>query len=141
MRKFPRSAALRISRVAIVMLMSGLLGGCGLSEFTDAFSSNLTGISLGGPSLVQVGDTVRLTAMGSVSGLIGIFGYDRILDGRFTVSDPTIATIVPFTPPPTDTTSFESVLVEGRQVGTVQVTVTARGFSGTHSVNVVAQAP
>ena len=114
-----------------------LMAGCNLDLAGAAGGpTELDKISLTGPSTVQVGDTIRLTASGSVTGLIGILVLDPIRDGSFSVSDSTIASIVPFNPPPGDTTSFASVRVKGLKVGNVQVTVRARGKSDTHSVAV-----
>ena len=122
----------------VVCLIASSLYGCNfdLGPLTD--DGRLLAISLGGPSQVQVGDTITLNAMGSVSGLIGIFAYDRILDGKFSVSDPAIASISPVYPPPGDSTSFTGVKVVGRKPGSVVVAVTARQIRGTHSVEVVA---
>jgi len=115
-----------------------LCADCNFDLAPVSDEGRLTKISLYGPSQVQVGDTIRLSAEGSVSGLVGILFYDRILDGRFSASDTTIATILPFIPLPTDSTSVASVLVEGRKVGTVQIKVSARGITETHRVDVMA---
>ena len=98
--------------------------------------TGLDKISLTGPSTVQVGDTIRLIASGSVTGIIGLLVIDPIRDGSFTVSDATIAAIVPFNPPAGDTTSFASVRLQGLKSGRVDVTVRARGKSDTHPVDV-----
>jgi len=133
-----RSASRHAAKIGFLSLLTILSAGCKLDLAPVTDEGRLTAISLYGPSQVQVGDTVRLSASGSVSGIVGLLAYDRILDSRFTTSDPTIAAILPFTPPPGDTTSFMSVRVEGRKVGTVQITVSARGISETHLVNVIA---
>ena len=126
------------SRVSVVVLIgTALFTGCKLDLAGVAGGpTGLGKISLMGPSTVQVGDTIRLTAYGDVTGIIGYLLIDRITDGRFTVSDPAIAAIVPFNPPSGDTTSFASVRVEGLKSGSVQVTVSARGKSATHPVQV-----
>jgi len=103
--------------------------------------TGLDKISLTGPSTVQVGDTIRLTASGSVTGMIGYLLIDRIRDGSFTVSDATTAAVLPFNPPQGDTASFASVRVEGLKTGTVDVTVRARGKSDTHSIEVTPASP
>src|SRR6266550_4022672 len=103
--------------------------------------TGLDKISLTGPSTVQVGDTIRLTASGSVTGMIGYLLIDRIRDGSFTVSDATTAAVLPFNPPQGDTASFASVRVEGLKMGTVDVTVRARGKSDTHSIEVTPASP
>ena len=130
----------QLARVIATMLGTAFLGACNLTGL-DYAGGELEKVSLEGPSVVQVGDTIRLTAGGSVSGLVGLFAFDRLLDARFTVSDPTVATIQTFIPPEGDTTSFTTVLVRGRKVGRVDVTVSARSKSGTHPVDVVAAGP
>jgi hypothetical protein len=129
----------RANDVLIGVFLVGTMLVTGCSVHPTGVSSLQTGldrISLTGPSTVPVGDTIRLTATGSVTGLIGYLLIDRIPDGKFTVSDSTIAAIVPFNPAPGDTTSFASVRVEGVKSGTAQVTVRARGKSDTHAVQV-----
>lgn len=127
----------KAAAVGVLALATMLMAGCNL-DFTGVAGgpTGLDKISLTGPSMVQVGDTIRLTASGSVTGLVGFLLIDPIRDGSFTVSDVTIAAIVPFNPPPGDTTSFASVRVEGLKSGRVQVTVSARGKSDTHSIDV-----
>jgi hypothetical protein len=114
-----------------------LLASCGIGGLNDVLGSGLGSISLRGPDTVAVGDTIRLGSWGTVTGLMGLFFYDPVRDGRFTVSDPTVAAITPFNPPASDTTSSSSVRVKGLKVGTVEITVSARGKSGTHSVHVI----
>jgi hypothetical protein len=126
---------MRAVPVGVLALSTMLMAGCNLDLAGAAGGpTGLDKISLTGPSTVQVGDTIRLTASGSVTGLIGILVLDPIRDGIFSVSDSTIAAIVPFNPPPGDTTSFASVRVKGLKAGGVQVTVRARGKSDTHSI-------
>ena len=132
----------QLARVAAVTLATAFLGACDMSSLgIDIAGGGLEKISLSGPSVVQVGDTIRLTASGSVTGLIGLLFLDRILDARFTVSDPNIATIQAFIPPKGDTTSFASVLVRGEKVGRVDVKVSARSKSDMHPVDVVEAGP
>ena len=133
-----RSVSRRAARLGLLSLITVLCANCNFDLGPANDEGRLTKISLYGPSQVQVGDTIRLSAEGSVSGIVGILFYDRILDGRFSASDTTIATILPFIPPPTDSTSVASVLVEGRKIGTVQIKVSARGVTETHRVDVIA---
>lgn len=126
----------------VVLVGTVFVTGCNVDPLgVSAFETGLNKISLTGPSTVQVGDTIRLTASGSVTGLIGFLLVDRIADGKFAVSDPAIAAILPFNPPSSDTTSFASVRVEGLKIGKVEVTVRARGKSETHSVEVTQATP
>jgi len=119
----------------VFLIGTALITGCNLDLTGVAGGpTGLDSISLTGPSTMQVGDTIRLSASGSPSGLIGFLLLDPIRDGKFTVSDATIAAIVPLIPPPGDTTSVASVRVQGLKIGSVQVTVSARGKSATHPV-------
>jgi hypothetical protein len=133
-----RSVSRRAGRLGLLSLITILCAACDFNLGPASDEGRLTKIGLYGESQVQVGDTIRLSAEGSVSGIVGLLFYDRILDGRFSASDTTIATILPFIPPPSDSTSVASVLVEGRKVGTVQIKVSARGITGTHRVDVIA---
>jgi hypothetical protein len=122
--------------LGLFLIGTALITGCNLdlTGLDAALSTGLDKISLTGPSTVLVGDTIRLSASGSVTGVIGFLLIDPIRDGTFTVSDATIAAIVPLIPPPGDTTSVASVRVQGLKGGSVQVTVSARGKSATHPV-------
>jgi hypothetical protein len=127
----------RAVSVGVFALATVLLAGCNLDLAGVAGGpTGLDKISLTGPSTMQVGDTIRLTASGSVTGPVGFLLIDPVRDGSFGVSDATIVAIVPFNPPPGDTISFASVRVEGLKSGRVQVTVRARGKSDTHSIDV-----
>jgi hypothetical protein len=104
----------------------------------DFVGGHLTGIAVDQGAIVEVGDTVRLTAMGAVDGLIGIFSYDRLLDARWAVSDPAIAQLQLLPPPPPeDSSTFAQVLIRGVKPGTAHVTATARGFTGAATVRVI----
>ena len=123
--------------LGVFLIGTALISGCNLDLTGVAGgSTGLISISLTGPSTVQVGDTIRLSASGSPNGLIGFLVLDPIRDGKFTVSDATIAAIIPLIPPPGDTTSVASVRVQGLKSGSVLVTVSARGKSATHPVEV-----
>lgn len=104
----------------------------------DFVGGHLTSISVDHGAIVEVGDTVRLSATGSVDGLIGLFSYDRLLDASWAISDPTIAQLQLLPPPPPqDSTTPTRTLVRGRRPGTVTVTATARGLSGEAPVRVI----
>jgi hypothetical protein len=131
----------KLTVLGVLLIGTALLAGCNLDVTgVGGGPTGLENISLTGPSTVQVGDTIRLSASGSPSGLIGFLFLDPIRDGKFTVSDATIAAIVPLIPPPGDTTSVASVRVQGLKIGSVQVTVSARGKSATHPVEVTSAA-
>ena len=137
MRRYPQLKWTNDVLVKAFLVATVLMMGCNVDLTGLAGGpTELDKISLSGPSTVQVGDTIRLTASGSVTGFVGFLFLDPIRDGKFTVSDSTVAAIVPLIPPPGDTTSFSSVRVEGLKSGSVQVTVRARGKSQTHSVEV-----
>ncbi len=110
---------------------------CGNSTGPIIDSGRLVSIGIYGDSSVQIGDTVRLKALGNVSGLIGIFTYDRLLDAVWTVSDPRVVSIVTVKPVAGDTTASSAVILTGLRQGTVQVTATARGVQGSATVRVL----
>ncbi len=135
MRRYAHLKSTKDVLLGLVLAGTALLAACNLDLTGIAGGPmGVERISLTGPSTVQVGDTIRLSASGSPSGLIGFLFLDPIRDGKFTVSDATTAAIVPLIPPPGDTTSVASVRVQGLKVGSVQVTVSARGKSATHPV-------
>jgi hypothetical protein len=131
---FTRHVRFTFSRLSLAALLS--LSACKIS--TDiGIGGALNEITLSGPSFVAVGDTVRLSTWGRVSGIIGILAYDRVLDASWTVSDPSIATLVPTLPPKNDTTTTASAIVRGLGPGSVEITVSARGISGKTTMRVV----
>lgn len=104
----------------------------------DFVGGRLLSISVYKSGIVEVGDTVRLTATGAVDGLIGIFAYDRLLDARWAVSDPTIAQLQLLPPPPPeDSTTTAQTLVRGLKPGNAHVTATARGITGDATVRII----
>lgn len=114
------------------------VGAC--VDFTglDVAGGHLIGISVSGGGIVEVGDTIRLTAAGDVDGLVGMFSYDPVLDARWAVSDPGTAQLVPLPPPPKDDSfPMARTLVRGVRPGTVRVSAMARGTSGEADVRVV----
>src|SRR6266403_5648618 len=142
MRRYAHLKSTKDVLLGLFLAGTALLAACNLDLTGIAGGpTGLERISLTGPSTVQVGDTIRLSASGSPSGLIGFLFLDPIRDGKFTVSDATTAAIVPLIPPPGDTTSVASVRVQGLKVGSVQVTVSARGKSATHPVVVTTLRP
>jgi hypothetical protein len=124
----------RIIPLALPLLLTACVDLTGL----DIAGGHLTGISVDHGAIVEVGDTVRLSATGSVDGIIGILFYDRLLDAIWTISDPTIAQLQPLPlPPPQDSSTPTQTLVRGQQPGTVTVTASARGLSGKAPLRVI----
>lgn len=138
------SASVRIplSRLITPAMAALLLGACG-GNITNPFADEgrLESIAISGASVVQVGDTIRLSATGKVGGITGIFYRDRVPDARWTVSDPTIASVTSIEIAPGDTTSHGAVLVRGLRAGDVQVTATARRVAGSAAVHVAGTPP
>lgn len=111
-----------------------------LSGLEEVFSSNLTAIGVTSGGVVEVGDTVRLEASGSVSGLIGIFSYAPILDAEWSVSNPLVARLITLPPPPPeDSFARARVLVQGVQPGNVTVSAQSHGIRGSSDVRVIPQ--
>src|SRR5688572_23091639 len=86
-------------------LFVAIVAPCACGDLTglgDVFGGRLISVevSAGQGTVVEVGDTIRLTASGRVDGIAGIFGYSRILDAIWTTSDATIARIELLPPPP-----------------------------------------
>jgi len=106
------------------------------NPFAD--EGQLASIAISGDSVVQVGDTIRLSAQGKVGGLTGLFSYDRVPDAVWAVSDPKIASIAPIKLPASDTTSGSAIILTGLKQGNVQVTATARGIQGARDIQVTA---
>jgi len=123
--------------VAVTLPLSGL--ACdSLTGINEMFDHRLVGIAVDQGSIVEVGDTVRLTAAGDVDGVLGILMYDPVLDTRWSVSDPTVAQLQPLPlPPPEDSFPRARTLVRGLRPGLTSVTATARGVSGQASVRVI----
>lgn len=118
------------------------LAACGAGDIGDIAGvlgvGPLTSITVSGDTVVAVGDTIRLSARGQHSGVLGMFVYDRVLDARWAASDPRGASIVVVLPPPGDTTSTSAAIVTGRRAGAVQISATARGVQGAMGIHVVA---
>jgi hypothetical protein len=126
----------RIIPLAVALVLTACADLTGL----DFVGGHLTSISVEHGAIVEVGDTVRLSATGSVDGIIGLLSYDRLLDASWAISDPTIAQLQllpPPPPPPEDSSTPTRTLVRGRRPGTVIVTATARGLSGEAPVRVI----
>lgn len=115
-----------------------VLGGCfDLTGLDEMFGAPLLGIAVEG-AIVEVGDTVRVTAMGDAGGIIGIFAYDPLPDARWTISPQSVAQLQALPPPPPDD-SFPRArtLVRGLSVGSALVEASARGITGRATVRVI----
>lgn len=136
-----RSATVRILLVGSIATLLGVVSLEACGNVTSPFDfSHLTSISISGDSVVQVGDTIRLSASGKDEAIIWVTPDDRVLDARWTVSNPAVASLTPVILAPGDTTSGSAVLLRGLRTGTVQVTAAARGVSGERSVTVIQHA-
>jgi len=115
-----------------------LTGACDfdLSDVTSALGGELI-IEVRAAPAVEVGDTLRMSAIGRPSGVMGLLLYDRLLDGEWAVSDPRVATVTRILPPTGDSTTPIHALLKGHKPGTVRVTVSARGARGEATVRVV----
>lgn len=126
----------RVIPLGVALMLTACVDFTGL----DIAGGHLTSISVDHGAIVEVGDTVRLSATGGVDGIIGLLAYDRLLDATWTISDPTIAQLqllpAPL-PPPQDSSTPTRTLVRGRRPGTVTVTASARGLSGAAPVRVI----
>lgn len=109
-----------------------------LSGLSEVLSSDLTAIGVTSGGVVEVGDTIRLEASGSVSGLIGIFSYAPVLDAEWSVSNPLVARLITLPPPPPeDSFPRARILVQGLQLGKVTVTAQSHGIRGSADVRVI----
>lgn len=128
---------IRVRRRLFPLAVALGLGAC--IDFTglDIAGGHLISIWVDQGGVVEVGDTLRLTASGNVDGLLGIWSYDPILDARWAVSDPAIAQVVPLPPPPKgDSFPTARTLIRGLRPGAVHVSATARGVRGEAIVRV-----
>jgi hypothetical protein len=139
MRMLPRLRA--VSIMAILIAPVTTLTSCNaldMSGLSEIYSSNLKSIGVTSGGIVEVGDTIRLDASGSVTGLIGLLAYDPVLDAKWSVSDPLIGKLEALPPPPPeDSFPHASVLVRGLQPGRVTVFAQARGITGSAEVRVI----
>lgn len=88
-------------------------------------------------AIVEVGDTVRVTAQGQLDGLLGLLYFDPVRDAKWAVADG-IATLEPIPPPPpTDTTWTARTWVRGKQPGRTFVRARARGITGQGLLRVI----
>lgn len=120
------------------LFLGAILAACN-GTITNPYGTEgqLTSIEVLGPSSVQVGDTIRLTALGHVAGVVGLLGVDRLTDAAWKASDSSVVRLTPVAALANDT-AYAQALVAGVTTGVAQITVTARGVTGSHAVRVVA---
>ena len=127
----------RFRRLCAAGFVFAIVGCLDLTGANPA-GGNLIEIAVTQGATVQVGDTVRLAAVGHVDGLLGLFSYDPVRDARWVSSNTAIATLeTPPAPAPTDTLWTAHILVRGRRAGDVTVTAAARGVRGHAIVRVI----
>lgn len=92
----------------------------------------------GEPAIVEVGDTLRLSALGRGAGLLALFNYDRLLDATWRTghSDLIRVDLLPL-PPSQDSTTTTRAIVHGRAPGVATVAVSARQVTGSIDVRVI----
>jgi hypothetical protein len=117
-----------------------MVAGCNmdLTGIQQTIGGYLTGIGVHPDSAtMHVGDTLRMSATGGVSGLIGMLGYDPLPDATWQSSNSAVARLEPVAPPPPDSYPAARVRLLAWRPGETQVTVSARGFSATARVIVI----
>jgi hypothetical protein len=130
----PLGSLQRLAPLAITTLFGACFDTTTLTDITGG--GRLLSITVDA-GVVEVADTVRLTASGNVSGVLGLLTYDPVLDAQWAVADPTVARLEPLPPPPPeDSFPMARTLVRGLRPGTTRVTATARGKTGEATVRV-----
>jgi len=130
LRRFPR----------LPLLTAALtLTACeGLTGIQEIYDHRLVGIAVEQGLVVEIGDTVRVTAAGDVGGVLGMLVYDPLPDARWSVADPSIARLEALPPPPPeDSFPRARTLIRGVRPGETRITAMARGVSGQATVRVV----
>jgi hypothetical protein len=125
----------RNARVLVTVFLSAFVCACALFQPVEPldFGGHLVSIDITGDTIVDVGDTIRLTGTGRLDGLIGLLAYDPLRDARWSSSSPGIAILT--SPPATAAdTLASSILVRGIRPGRVAIEASARGITGTHVV-------
>ena len=128
-------------RVVLASLALSLAGCTFPTGSLDIAGGRLTGINISGDTAVAVGDSTRLSAIGSVTGLVGLFSYDPLSDARWSTSNAAVVSVRSIPPSANDTFPAARVLVQGMNAGTATITVSARGISARWPMHVVAQPP
>ena len=92
----------------------------------------------GEPPIVEVGDTLLLSARGRGTGLLALFSYDRLLDATWRTSPSDLGSIEPLPQPPReDSTTPTRARLHGLAAGIASVRVSARRVTGILDVRVI----
>lgn len=137
--KRSRSAWTRPALAAIAVLATGCHYDS-LGTSLDIAGGGLTGISVTGDSVVTVGGTAHLEAIGSVGGVLGMFFYDPLNDAQWSTGNAGVATVTPDQPVAGDIQAARAT-VGGISEGTTFITVSARGFSARWPMRVMVKPP
>lgn len=129
-----------LRRLTLLALLIAPLACGDLTGVVDFFGGRLVSVTVSAPQgpMVEVGDTIRLTATGQIGGLIGLLNYAPILDAIWATSDATTARIEPLPPPPPeDSFPTARTLIRGVQPGAARITATSGGLTGEATVRVI----
>jgi hypothetical protein len=92
----------------------------------------------GEPPIVEVGDTLLLSARGRGTGLLALFSYDRLLDATWRTSPSDLGSIEPLPQPPReDSTTPTRARLHGLAPGIASAWVSARRVTGMLDVRVI----
>jgi hypothetical protein len=131
MQRGRRSACLAVTLIISATACRGSI----TNPYGD--EGRLTSIDVSAPvTTFQVGDTVRLTAIGHVSGVLGVIAIDRLTGATWTASDASLVQLTVIPAAPGNDTSYAQAIVRGTAPGTTLVTVSAREVSASVSLHV-----
>lgn len=126
-----------LAGLAAALCLSACSAPTGLDFLGGGRLQSITLSASGGP-VVEVGDTIRLTAIGTVDGLVGLFHYAPILDAVWATTDPSVARLEALpAPPPDDPAPSARTLVRGIAPGTARVSASSGGVTGEVPVRVL----
>jgi hypothetical protein len=131
MSPLPVPKTRRLYEATTLACLAMLLAACHIEPFgssLDLAGGQMTGISVSGDSTVAVGGTAGVHAIGSVSGLTGMFSYDPLADAVWSTEDPRIATVV-HGQAPAGYAPAAYAIATGVAPGQTYLIVSARGFS------------
>lgn len=129
-----------LRRLALLALVIAPLACGDLTGLGDVFGGRLASVTVHADqgTVFEAGDTLRLTATGSVDGLQGLWNYAPILDAVWATSDPTVARLEALPPPPPqDSFPQARTLVRGVRPGSARVSASSGGITGEVTVRVI----